>query len=280
MGTLFLVATPIGNLEDVTLRALRVLREADLLYAEDTRRTRVLLDRHAIAARPRSLHEHNEAARIGEVLAALAAEKQVALVTDAGTPLVSDPGARVAEAAIAAGHDVVPVPGASALLAALVASGLPAASFTFLGFLPRKAGERERLLASLHDRAETLVLFESPKRIGRTLRALADAFGERRACVARELTKVHEELARGTLGELAARFAEGTRGEVAIVVAGHVAEPATRAAAAPADATVWIAARRSEGLGAKQIADALAEQLGISRREAYARVVAAAKVGD
>jgi 16S rRNA (cytidine1402-2'-O)-methyltransferase len=280
MGTLFLVATPIGNLEDVTLRALRVLREADLLYAEDTRRTRVLLDRHAIAARPRSLHEHNEAARIGEVLAALAAGKRVALVTDAGTPLVSDPGARVAEAAIAAGHDVVPVPGASALLAALVASGLPAASFTFLGFLPRRVGERERLLASLHDRAETLVLFESPKRVGKTLRALADAFGERRACVARELTKVHEELARGTLGELAARFAEGTRGEIAIVVAGHVAEPATRAAAAPADATAWIAARRSEGLGAKQIADALAEQLGISRREAYARVVAAAKVGD
>ncbi|RIL00042.1 MAG: 16S rRNA (cytidine(1402)-2'-O)-methyltransferase, partial [Proteobacteria bacterium] len=215
MGTLYLVATPIGNLEDVTLRALRVLREADVVLAEDTRRTRVLLDRHAIAARPRSLHEHNEASRTAELLDALAAGKSVALVSDAGTPLVSDPGERLAAAAIAAGHAVVPVPGASAVLAALVASGLPAALFTFLGFLPRKAGERDRLLAGLRERRETLVLFESPRRVGATLRALAAALGgERRASVARELTKLHEEHVRGPLAELAERFAEGARGEV------------------------------------------------------------------
>lgn len=275
MGTLHLVATPIGNLEDVTLRALRVLREADRIYAEDTRRTRVLLDRHAIGARPRSLHEHNEEARIAEVLAALADGQQVALVSDAGTPLVSDPGARLVAAAIEAGHAVVPIPGASAPLAALVASGLPAASFTFLGFLPRKVGERDRLLARLRDRPETLVLFESPQRLAATLRALATALGERRASVARELTKVHEEHARGSLGALAERFADGTRGEVTIVVAG--ADEAAGAAPALADAAAIdarIAALAGQGLRAKEIATAIAAAAGIAKRDAYARVVA------
>lgn len=276
MGTLYLVATPIGNLEDVTLRALRVLREADFVYAEDTRRTRVLLDRHAIAARPRSLHEHNEAARTAEVVTALDAGQSVALVSDAGTPLVSDPGARVVAAAIAGGHDVVPIPGASALLAALVASGLPAAPFTFLGFLPRKAGERDRLLAAHRDRPETLVLFESPHRVTATLRALAAALGERSACVARELTKLHEEVARGTLAELAIRFADGARGELAIVVGGANATtriaPSVDPAAPPPGSAAWIAARRGEGEGAKQIAARLAVELGIPRRDAYAIV--------
>lgn len=275
MGTLHLVATPIGNLEDVTLRALRVLREADRVYAEDTRRTRVLLDRHAIGARPRSLHEHNEEARTAEVLAALDAGQRVALVSDAGTPLVSDPGARLVAAAIDAGHAVVPVPGASAPLAALVASGLPAAPFTFLGFLPRRAGERDRLLARLRDRAETLVFFESPQRLAATLRALAAALGERRASVARELTKLHEEHARGTLTSLAERFAEGTRGEVTIVVAG------AQEAGAPApvlanDSQIdaRIAALAAQGQRAKQIAATIAAEAGIPKRDAYARVVA------
>jgi len=274
MGTLFVVATPIGNLEDVTLRALRVLREADRVYAEDTRRTRILLDRHAIAAKPRSLHEHNEAARVAELLAALAAGERVAIVTDAGTPLVSDPGARVVAAAIEAGHVVVPIPGASAVLAALVASGLAPAPFAFLGFLPRKAGERDRLLATWRERPETLVVFESPNRVGKTLRALADALGDRRACVARELTKVHEELARGTLAALATRFAEGARGEIAIVVEGAEAKAAANVAAGAADVDAWLAARRRAGLGAKEIAVELAERLGIPRRDAYARVLA------
>ena len=284
MGTLYLVATPIGNLEDVTLRALRVLREADLVFAEDTRRTRVLLDRHAIAQRPRSLHAHNESARIAEVLAALAAGQQVALVSDAGTPLVSDPGAQLVAAAIAAGHAVVPLPGASAVIASLVASGLAATPFTFLGFLPRKAGERDRLLAGFRLRAETLVLFESPRRVAATLRALEAQLGNRAGCIARELTKVHEEFARGTLAELATRFADGARGEVTIVVAGaadadRVASEGTRAASSSQDLDARIAALTASGLRAKQIADTIAAETGVSRRDAYARVVGSRKSG-
>src|SRR5271157_5116703 len=220
MGQLHIVATPIGNLEDVTLRAVRVLREADLVFAEDTRHTRILLNRHAIAARPRSLHAHNEASRTGEALAALSAGRSVALVSDAGTPLVSDPGARLVAAAIAAGHGVVSIPGPSAVLAALAVSGLSADTFTFLGFLPRRASLRRELLARLREAPETLILFEAPRRLFATLRELRDALGDRAACVARELTKLHEEAARGTLSELAERFREGTRGEVTIVVAG------------------------------------------------------------
>jgi 16S rRNA (cytidine1402-2'-O)-methyltransferase len=285
VGTLYLVATPIGNLEDVTLRALRVLREADLVFAEDTRRTRVLLDRHAIAQRPRSLHAHNESARIAEVLAALAAGQQVALVSDAGTPLVSDPGAQLVVAAIAAGHTVVPLPGASAVIASLVASGLAATPFTFLGFLPRKAGERDRLLAGFRTRPETLVLFESPRRVAATLRALEAQLGNRAGCIARELTKVHEEFARGTLAELAARFASGARGEVTMVVAGatdadRVASESTRAASSPQDLDARIAALSAQGLRAKQVADLIAAETGVSRRDAYARVVASRKRED
>jgi 16S rRNA (cytidine1402-2'-O)-methyltransferase len=279
VGTLHLVATPIGNLEDVTLRALRVLREADLVLAEDTRHTRVLLDRHAIAQRPRSLHAHNEAARIAEVLALLAAGRQVALVSDAGTPLISDPGEKLVAAAIAAGHRVVPLPGASALVASLVASGLAPTPFTFLGFLPRKAGERDRLLAGFRVRPETLVLFESPRRVAATLRALAEQLGNRAACVAREVTKVHEEFARGTLAELAERFASGARGEVTIVVEGaseaeRSAAAATRPASRPSDLEMRIAALTAQGLHAKEIAAAIAAEAGVSKREAYARVIA------
>jgi 16S rRNA (cytidine1402-2'-O)-methyltransferase len=285
VGTLYLVATPIGNLEDVTLRALRVLREADLVFAEDTRRTRVLLDRHAIAQRPRSLHAHNESARIAEVLAALAAGQQVALVSDAGTPLVSDPGEKLVAAAIAAGHAVVPLPGASAVIASLVASGLAATPFTFLAFLPRKAGERDRLLAGFRTRPETLVLFESPRRVAATLRALEAQLGNRAGCIARELTKVHEEFARGTLAELAARFAGGARGEVTIVVAGasaadRAATERVRAESHPQEVDARIAALTAQGLGAKQVADTIAAETGVSRRDAYARVVGARKTGQ
>jgi 16S rRNA (cytidine1402-2'-O)-methyltransferase len=195
MGTLFVVATPIGNLDDITLRALRVLREADLLFAEDTRRTRILLDHHGIEARPVSLHAHNEAARCDRALAVLREGGGVALVSDAGTPLLSDPGERLVAAALGAGHRVEAVPGASAVLGALAASGLPAQPFTFLGFPPRKSGARRKLFERLAARSETLVLFESPRRVGRTLAELAEALGsERRGCVARELTRLHEEL--------------------------------------------------------------------------------------
>jgi 16S rRNA (cytidine1402-2'-O)-methyltransferase len=273
-GTLHLVATPIGNLEDVTLRALRVLREAGLVLAEDTRRTRILLERHGIAARPHSLHAHNEAARVAQALAALAAGRDVALVSDAGTPLVSDPGERLVVAAIAAGHAVVPVPGASAVLAALAGSGLPAVPFAFLGFAPRRAGERAEAFSAWRGRPETLVLFESPNRVGVTLRALSETFGERPACVARELTKRHEEWARGTLAELAERFAGGARGEVTIVVGGAPAAEA-RAPAPAAAVDARIAALVAEGRGAREIAATLARETGLPRRALYARASAA-----
>ena len=276
MGTLRLVATPIGNLEDVTGRALRVLREADLVLAEDTRRTRVLLDRYGIAARPRSLHAHNEAAREREVLEALAAGRDVALVSDAGTPLVSDPGERLVAAALAAGHRVEAVPGPSAVLAALAASGLPAAPFAFLGFLPRRAGERDALLRGWRDRRETLVLFESPRRLGDALRALAAALGDRPAAVARELTKLHEEIARGSLSALAERFAEGARGEVTVVIGG--ATGGASAGGSPGESVDdRIAALAAQGLRAREIARTLAEETGLPKRALYARAVEAVR---
>ena len=286
MGRLSLVATPIGNLEDVTLRALRVLREADLLLAEDTRHVRRLLDRHGIRARPVSLHAHNEARRRGEALAALASGAHVALVSDAGTPLVSDPGERLVLAAIAAGHAVEAVPGPSAVLAALVVSGLPTAGFTFLGFLPRRAGDRARVLARVRSARETLVIFESPRRLAGTLRALAEALGPRRACVARELTKLHEEVARGPLDTLAERFAEGARGEVVVVVEG-AGEAGPEPAADEGDAGAFAAAgldaeirtRLAAGERAKEIAAGLAPVVGLPRREVYARVLALAGKG-
>jgi len=267
MGTLYVVATPIGNLEDITLRALSVLREATLVLAEDTRHTRVLLGRHGVAARPVSLHAHNESARTQQVLAALAAGQSVALVSDAGTPLVSDPGERLVARSIAAGHRVVPVPGPSALLAALIAAGLPAEAFTFVGFLPRRAGERARRLEALRTRPETLVLFESPRRVGALLAELAAAFGERRACLARELTKLHEEAARGTLAELAARFADGVRGEVTLVVEGAraAAEPVTEDALRER-----VRALLAAGLSARDLASQLARETGAPRRTLYA----------
>jgi 16S rRNA (cytidine1402-2'-O)-methyltransferase len=269
-GTLFLVATPIGHLEDVTLRALRVLREAELVLAEDTRRTRILLERHGISARPVSLHAHNEAARIARVLAVLAAGGSAALVSDAGTPLVSDPGERLVAAAITAGHTVVPVPGASAVLAALSVAGLPAAQFAFAGFLPRRARERDAWLEAWRERTETLVLFESPRRVGATLLAMAEILGERPACVARELTKLHEEVARGSLHELASRFAKGARGEVTLVVGGR---PHEAAASAAPDLDAAIREALAGGEPTRQIASRLAARCGLPRREIYARAL-------
>ncbi len=277
MGTLHLVATPIGNLEDVTLRSVRVLREADLVLAEDTRRTRKLLDRCAIPARPLSLHAHNEAARIAKALDVLSGGGSVALVSDAGTPLISDPGERLVAAAIAAGHRVVPVPGASAVLAALSVAGLPVSPFAFLGFLPRKGGPRRALLASYRGRPETLVLFESPRRVSTALRDLAETLGDRPACVARELTKLHEEAVRGTLGELAEHFDGEVRGEVTIVVGGAAAEEGARGVGDLDDA---IRERIASGHSSREIAEELARDTGLPRREVYARVVALREEGS
>jgi len=273
VAPLSLVATPIGNLEDVTLRALRTLREADLLLAEDTRRTRRLLERHGIAARPRSLHAHNEAARIHEVLAALEAGSRVALVSDAGTPLVSDPGERLVAAVVAAGFAVEPVPGPSAVLAALGVSGLPASPFAFLGFLPRRKSERERLLGAWRERPETLVLFESPRRAAATLAELARILGERPACLARELTKRHEEVRRGSLAELAREVQGALRGEVTLVVGGAPGT-AARSSAEVGDLDAEIRRRLDAGEGSGAIAKALAARRGVRRREVYARALA------
>jgi 16S rRNA (cytidine1402-2'-O)-methyltransferase len=270
MGSVYLVATPIRNLEDVTLRALRVLREADQVFAEDTRRTRKLLDRHGIAAKPMSLHSHNEAARIDTALSVLEAGGDVALVSDAGTPLISDPGGRLVAAALAAEHRVVPVPGASAVLAALSIAGLPVEPFTFLGFLPRKAGPRRTVLDSYRVRPETLVIFESPRRLAVTLRELADTLGDRAACVARELSKLHEEATRGTLSELADAFDGTVKGEVTIVVAGAPEPEALGATDLDAAIRALIAERRP----VSAIASELASDAGLPRREVYARVLA------
>jgi 16S rRNA (cytidine1402-2'-O)-methyltransferase len=270
MGTLYVISTPIGNLEDVTLRALRILREVDAIYAEDTRRTRVLLDHHGVAARPRSLHAHNERARSAEVLERLARGESVALVSDAGTPLLSDPGERLVAAVAASGHSVVPVPGASAILAALVASGLRATPFTFLGFWPRRAKERRALLERLVTSAETWVFFESPRRLGATLAELAEAIGSRRACVARELTKLHEETVSGTLPDLAERFVEGARGEVTVVLEGTDGG----AEWSPERMDARIAELLADGLSARDAAAAVAAEAGCSRRRAYARALA------
>jgi 16S rRNA (cytidine1402-2'-O)-methyltransferase len=233
---LYLVATPIGNLGDITLRALETLAAADILAAEDTRVTRVLLDRYGIRKRAVAYHQHNEAEAGERLLAALKEGKSVALVSDAGTPLVSDPGYRLVAMAYAEGLRVVPVPGASAVLAALAASGLPSDTFLFAGFLPSKAGQRRSRLEELKAVPATLIVFESPHRLAESLEAMTATFGGgRNAVVARELTKAFEEIRRGTLAALAEYYAEAgaPKGEIVILVAPP--QPAVTADAAETD---------------------------------------------
>lgn len=220
-GILYVVGTPIGNLEDVTLRALRVLREAGTIACEDTRHTRKLLERHAIRSRLVSYHKFNERARVTELLGCLGRGENVALVTDAGTPAVSDPGAILVTEAAAAGYPVVPVPGPSALATAVSAAGLAGSRLTFLGFLPSRAAARRRLLTSLDGVEGLLVFYESPRRAAAALRDLVGCWPERRAIMAREMTKMHEEIRRGTLADLAASTEDGVlRGEITFVVEG------------------------------------------------------------
>jgi 16S rRNA (cytidine1402-2'-O)-methyltransferase len=215
-GRLVVCPTPIGNLEDVTLRVLGALREADVVACEDTRRTRVLLDRHGVSARTVSYHEHNEAGRASELVARMREGETVALVSDAGMPLVNDPGFVLVQACVAAGVGVEVLPGPSAALTALVASGLPSGTWRFVGFLPRKAGELSSLLASA---AETLVAFESPRRLSASLSVLASLDEARPVAVCRELTKLHEEIVRGSAAEVSAHFeATEPRGEIVVVI--------------------------------------------------------------
>jgi 16S rRNA (cytidine1402-2'-O)-methyltransferase len=230
-GTLYLVATPIGNLEDLTPRAARVLREAMLIACEDTRRTRGLLAHLGIAARLVSLHEHNERARIPQLLAALREGGDVAVVSDAGMPTIADPGARLVAAAAAEGVPIVAIPGPSAVTAAVALADFPVERFAFVGFLPSRAAERRRALAALASLPMALVIFEAPHRVHATLRDLAAVLGARRMLLARELTKVHEEVLRGTPEDLLARLPERVRGEITLVVAGAPARSGQPAAA-------------------------------------------------
>ena len=220
MGTLYVVGTPIGNLEDITLRAIRVLREVELIAAEDTRVTRTLLNAHDIRTPLTSYHEFTGPQKVRRLVDRLA-DADVALVSDAGMPGISDPGFPLIRAAIVAGVPVVPIPGPSAILAALVASGLPMHAFSYLGFLPRKSGERRRFLADLATAPHTTIVFESPHRVAAALRDLAEVLGpDRQLAVGRELTKKFEEVIRGTAAELAERFAHrAPRGEFTLVIA-------------------------------------------------------------
>lgn len=220
---LYIVATPIGNLEDITLRALRVLQQVDLIACEDTRHTQKLLNHFEIKTPTQSYHEHNEVARAKELVERIAAGLRIALVSDAGIPGISDPGERVIRAAVDRGLNVVAIPGASALISALVASGLPTDSFRFVGFLPPRAGERRSRLEALSNESETLVFYEAPHRILEMLADIENIFGqERRLVVARELTKVHEEFLRGTVKEASTELAKRgvMKGEITVIVAG------------------------------------------------------------
>lgn len=279
-GRLSIVATPIGNLEDLTLRALRTLREADTILAEDTRRTSHLCRHHGVGTPLRSFHAHTPRERIVPLVNAMLRGKHFALVSDAGTPLVSDPGAELVRAAVEAGVRVESIPGASAPITALVASGLAAPSFSFVGFLPRSGGRRTRAIAQIAKFGGATTLFEAPKRVAATLRDLASVLGgARQAAVCRELTKLHEEIARGSLGELAASFAEReVLGEITLVIAAPEQPPEDEREPIDDDTVRrWI---EDESLGTRDAADRLAELEGVPRKDAYRRVLAIAKASE
>jgi 16S rRNA (cytidine1402-2'-O)-methyltransferase len=265
-GTLFLVATPIGNRNDLSPRAIETLRRVALIVAEDTRHSGPLLAWAGVTTPMRSYHAHNEAEQTPRLIARLEAGDDLAVISDAGTPLVSDPGARLVAAAVAAGITVTPIPGASALLAALVASGLAGDAFTFLGFLPRPATERHEAAKAALGVPHTVVLYEAPPRVADLLGTLANAGGgTRRAVVARELTKLHEEFRRGTVAELAAYYeATPPRGEVVVIIDGApTVLPDVDAAAHRAQLL------RADGLSVRDTVRHLQEEFGVARNEAY-----------
>lgn len=268
-GTLYLVATPIGNLEDITLRALRVLREADLIACEDTRHTRRLLSHYEISKPTVSYHEHNERERAAELIAKLETGVNIALVSDAGTPLVSDPGYQIVREAIERGIQVIPIPGPSALIAALAASGLPTDQFTFAGFLPPKRTARRARLAALAEIKSTLVFYEAPHRIKETINDARETLGNRACVIARELTKIHEEFIRGSLAEI--QLPESAaRGEMVLLI-GPLLDDAKHP-----EATVPLSVReeierlmREKGLDRKSALKHAARSRGITKSAAY-----------
>jgi 16S rRNA (cytidine1402-2'-O)-methyltransferase len=269
---LYLVATPIGNLEDITLRALRVLREeATLIACEDTRQTQKLLEHFGIRKPVISYHEHNEEARTAELIERLIAGDTVALVSDAGTPLVSDPGYRLVNSAIAASIRVVPIPGVSAVLTALGASGLPTDDFRFAGFLPSKSGARQRFLKQLAAETTTLIVYESPHRVLESLEDIRRVMGDRRIVLGRELTKLHEEFLRGSVSEVseALRARPAIKGEITLVIA------RADKVAATGDPVAEVLSLQSAGMDRMEAIKAVAKQFGLGKRELYQKLTRA-----
>jgi 16S rRNA (cytidine1402-2'-O)-methyltransferase len=257
--------TPIGNLEDVTLRALDELGKADLVLCEDTRRTRTLLERHGVRAKLLSYHAHNEAKRVDEVVPRLVAGERIALASDAGLPALNDPGARLIAAAIEQGVEVVVLPGPSAIETALVASGLLGERYTFLGYVPRREKERERLWEETSEWEWPAVAFESPRRLPATLASLAGFDPERSVAVCRELTKVHEQVARGSSRELSERFARAPKGEVTLVIGAATAKERVDAR----EATAAVAELVAAGLPRRRAVDVIARATGVPRNSLY-----------
>ncbi|HEX6189118.1 MAG TPA: 16S rRNA (cytidine(1402)-2'-O)-methyltransferase [Pyrinomonadaceae bacterium] len=277
-GELFIVATPIGNLEDITQRALRVLRDVDLIACEDTRHTRKLLNHFSIDKKTISYHEHNERERAEELCELLESGKNVALVSDAGTPLINDPGYRIVTAATERGIRVIPVPGPAAFIAALAASGLPTDEFFFGGFLPARTHPRRARLEELRSMRATLVFYEAPHRIAAALKDASEALGNRHAVVARELTKLHEEFVRGTLHELIEQFSKAgaARGEMVLIISGEAVESS---APNPEQTDTERLVERvkeleREGVNSKDALKSAARELGIKRAEAYRMMTA------
>ena len=272
-GTLYIVATPIGNLEDITLRALRILeREVSVIAAEDTRRTRKLLNHYGIRTRTTSLHEHNESTKTATLLRRLAAGESVALVSDAGTPLLSDPGARLVSSALSDRIQVQPIPGPSALIAALVMSGFATGPFAFVGFPPSRSNARKKWASALATEHRAIVLFESPHRIKATLRDLADVFPNREAAVCREITKIHENLVRGPISELADQISE-TRGEFTVVIAAD--ETTGSVSETPSARDLWLEfcdLTEKESVGRREAVRRIAEAHGLKPREVYSAI--------
>jgi 16S rRNA (cytidine1402-2'-O)-methyltransferase len=266
---LYLVSTPIGNLEDITLRALRVLKEVDLIACEDTRRTRRLLDHFGISKPVISYHEHNELKRAAELAERLSGGESIALVTDAGTPGISDPAYRIVVAAVERGVTVTPIPGATAIIAGLIASGLPTDSFLFAGFLPHKKQARRARLDELKSERATLVFYETPHRIRESLLDVREILGDRRAAVARELTKLHEQFVRGAVSEIIAHFeANEPRGEMTLVIAGS-REDNLRAVVSISISEEVERLERDHGLSRSDAIKQAARSRGLSKREAY-----------
>ncbi|MCC6712925.1 MAG: 16S rRNA (cytidine(1402)-2'-O)-methyltransferase [Candidatus Dadabacteria bacterium] len=271
-GKLYIVGTPIGNLEDITLRALRILKEVDVIACEDTRTARKLLSRYGIEKPLLSYHEHNETARAEEIAALLSEGKSIALVTDAGTPCISDPGYRAVKLASGRGFEVLPVPGPSAAIAALSVSGLPTSGFVFLGFPPRTQKALGEFLARVKDYPETLIFYESPNRVEKTLKAMLDTLGDRNVSLGREITKLYEETLRGSISDVL-KLLEGkggVRGEVTLVVEG-----ADRNAGKPDAETVesLLEGYRTEGLSLKDAVRKTTEETGASKSSTYKRAL-------